>query len=145
MHFNSVWIARSTFTSASAFFFFSFFLDQRLLHCSWDMNSALRQSYSNPAMNSNSEIIFLLFSVFNFQQNKWYPNAHLGDVWILRFLHCVFCVFFFFPGRVWHCSLSMNSDFRLINSVKRVNSNFFIFLFLLFSIFNKISGIQTDP
>ena len=31
---------------------------------------------------------------------------------------------FFFLGHVWHCSLSMNSDFRLMNSKKRVNSNF---------------------
>ena len=45
-----------------------FFFYQRLVHCSCDINSASRQ------MNSNRNIFFYCF---NFQQNKWYPNAHL--------------------------------------------------------------------
>ena len=38
----------------------------------------------------------------------------------------VFYVFFFSWMLVWHCSLSMNSDFRLMNRKKKkgVNSNF---------------------
>ena len=51
------------------FLFLFFFLDQRLLHCSWDMNGALRQMNSNPRVNNN------FFIVFSFQQNKLYPNA----------------------------------------------------------------------
>ena len=39
------------------------------------MNSALRKSYSNLAVNSNLEIIF--FIIFNFKQNKQYSNVHL--------------------------------------------------------------------
>ena len=66
----------------------------------------------------------------------------------MRFLHrvVVVVVFFFFLllTHVWHYSLFMNGDFRLMNSAKCVNSNFLI-NFLLFSIFSKISGIQTDP
>ena len=39
--------------------FFFFFFNQRLLHCSWDMNSANKQMNSVFGVNSNSEIIFL--------------------------------------------------------------------------------------
>ena len=46
------------------FSFFFFPLDQLLLHCSWNMNSTLRQSYSIKRVKSVAEIIFLLFSVF---------------------------------------------------------------------------------
>ena len=47
-------------------------------------------------------------------------------MWHLGIAFCV-CVRFFFPWtRVWHCSLSINSDFRLMNNAKYVNSNFFI-------------------
>ena len=63
----------------------------------------------------------------------------------MRFLRCVFYVFFFSPWtRVWHYSFSMNNDFRLMNSAKCVNNKFFIII-LLFSVFSKISGTQTDP
>ena len=33
-------------------------------------------------MNSDQKIFFLLFSVFNFQQNKRYPNVHLISIFI---------------------------------------------------------------
>ena len=45
----------------------------------------------------------------------------------LRFLH------FFSWTRIWHCSLSINNDFRFMNSAKHVNSNFFYFIFIVFS------------
>ena len=47
--------------SRQFFYFFLFFIFsfQRLLHCSWDMNSAFRPMNSNLCVNSN----FLLFSV----------------------------------------------------------------------------------
>ena len=46
-----------------------FFFNQRLLHCSWDMN--------NPLVNSNFLLFFYCFqfSIFSFQQNKQYPNS----------------------------------------------------------------------
>ena len=44
--------------------FFKFFLNQRLLHYSWDMNSANREINSIFDVNSNLKIIFLLFLVF---------------------------------------------------------------------------------
>ena len=46
------------------------------IHCSRDMNSAFRLIYSNLCVNSNSEIIFIVFS---FQQNKRYPNTFRID------------------------------------------------------------------
>ena len=55
-------------------FFFSYFCwTQRLLHCSWDMNSVNIQMNNNFYVNSNQKLFFIVFS---FQQNKWYPNAH---------------------------------------------------------------------
>ena len=62
---------------------FFFNLNQHLLHCSWDMNSAIRHINRNQNSNSDFIIIFLLFSIFNFQQNKWYQNAHLVRIFIL--------------------------------------------------------------
>ena len=67
----SIWFSFALDVSAFLALFFFFFKYQRLLHCSWDMNSASRQMNNNLCMNSNFFIfIFLLFSVFNFQQNK---------------------------------------------------------------------------
>ena len=40
--------------------FFFFFSNQRLLHCSWDMNSANKQINGVFGVNSNPKIIFLL-------------------------------------------------------------------------------------
>ena len=56
------------------FFFFFFFLAQRLLHYSWDMNSANRHVNSN--FKSEQITGKWFFIVFSFQQNKWYPNTH---------------------------------------------------------------------
>ena len=67
---------------------FFFFFTQCLLHCSWGMNSAIKHMNSNKSSNSNFFIIFLI--VFNFQQNKQYPNAHFV------FYLCVMCCPFFF-------------------------------------------------
>ena len=50
------------------------------MHCSWDMNSAFRP------MNSQWIVIFLLFSIFIFQQNKQYLN--------IPFCFCLYCFFF---------------------------------------------------
>ena len=60
-----------------SFFSFFFFKDQYLVHCSWDMNSVPRHMNSKKRVNNKFLIIFLLFSVFNFQQNKQYPNSVL--------------------------------------------------------------------
>ena len=62
-HLICVWIEIILPTSV-----FFFFFDQRLLYCSWDMNSALRQMYNVGGVNSNPKIIFLLlFSTISFQ------------------------------------------------------------------------------
>ena len=74
--YSPVWIAdcvsRLVFLPSS-FFLFLFFDDQHLLHCSCPMNSASRQMNSNPHMNSN------FFIIFNFKQNKRYPNAYYNS------------------------------------------------------------------
>ena len=63
----------------------------------------------------------------------------------LRLAFFVFSAFFSFLAHCQvHCSWDMNSAPRHMNSNCIVNNNFFI-IFLLFSVFNKISGIQTDP
>ena len=43
------------------------FFNQRLLYCSWDMNSANRQMNSILVLIVIRKLFFLLFSVFNFQ------------------------------------------------------------------------------
>ena len=65
--------SKSPMFAFSAFFFF---FNQRLLHCSWDMNSAIKHMNSNQISNNN------FFIIFSFQQNKRYPNTHIGSVWI---------------------------------------------------------------
>ena len=62
-------------------FAFFFLIDQRLLHYSWDMNSANRQINSTFSLNSKFFIIF--FIIFSFQQNKWYLNVPLIDLFLL--------------------------------------------------------------
>ena len=53
-----------------------FFLNQCLLHCSWDTNRANRQIISVFGVKSNPKII-IFFIVFSFQQNKQYLNPHI--------------------------------------------------------------------
>ena len=60
---------------ASHILLFFFFFFQRLLHCSWDTNSAFRHVNIATHVNSNFFFFFLLFSVFSFQQNKLYPKG----------------------------------------------------------------------
>ena len=69
----SVW-----FVHLSPCVFLFFFFNQRLLYCSFDMNSAFRLMNSNRSMNNNFFIIF--FIVFNFHQNKQYPNRFLLQI-----------------------------------------------------------------
>ena len=70
-------LAFHAFAFLASFFFFY----QRLLHCSWDMNSALRQMNSIFCVNSNPKIIFLFFSIFNkISGIQMHPNCILHMV-----------------------------------------------------------------
>ena len=62
------------------------------------------------------------------EESHWY----VGGIWVLRFLRCVFYVFFPWM-RIWHCSLSISNDFRFMNNAKHVNNNFFILFFIVFN------------
>jgi len=53
--------------SATSFYLFIYFiLAQRLLHCSWDMNSAFRPMNSNLRLYSKF-FYFFIFFIFSFQ------------------------------------------------------------------------------
>jgi len=68
-HQNVVYILDWVDVSCVFYFFSFFFFDQCLLHCLWDMNSALRQMNSKPHVNSK------FFFSSSFQQNKRYQNT----------------------------------------------------------------------
>ena len=57
---EGIWILMKS--PAFAFFYF---IDQRLLYCSWDMNGVNRQINSIFSVNSNFLIIFLVFNKIN--------------------------------------------------------------------------------
>ena len=73
-----------------------FFKDQCLLHCSQDMNNAIRQMNNNSCVNDNFFIIFLLFLVFNFQQNKQYQNTPLDACTYISAFSCLYSQNFLF-------------------------------------------------
>ena len=84
------------------FLFFFFFTNSVPLALFMSMNSANRQMHSN--FKVNNYLLLLFFIVFNFQQNKQYPNSH-SEVSCLRFEFSRFLLFlfffFFFFTRSW--------------------------------------------
>ena len=72
------------------------FFNQCLLHCTWDMNSALRQMNSILWVWTITRNYF--FIVFSLQQNKRYPNAPFIYVFAWVLIEVAFCITFCCSG-----------------------------------------------
>ena len=85
----SIWIPRRCPRFAVYTFFF---FNQCLLHCTWDMNSALRQMNSILWVWTVTRNYFFIIS--SFQQNKRYPNAPFIYVFVWVLIEVAFCFTF---------------------------------------------------
>ena len=113
-------------------------------------------------IKSNVFIYIYIYTILNLLSNTYFCITKCNHLSFLNpkkkkksnhlrlskvvFGYCISSVVFsafFFSGRASGTALSLNSDFRLMNSAKYVNSNFIIvIIILLFSVFSKISDIQ---
>ena len=126
-----------------------FSLKKRVIVNSWVMFIGKLHNYIKSIFRRHIFTSYLTFFFF-FNRSFRVSNLKLScglDSWnafnILRFQFV--CSFFFFLNqRLLHYSWDMNNVIRQMNSIQPMNNNFFI-IFLLFSVFSKISCIQTDP
>ena len=115
----------------------------------WLWHKEVQGLFSN--MPSKKErvcnICGIVFEVWTSIRFLTYNSTDRVHVWIrVSWLRLCFRSFFFYQ-HLLHCSCPMNSALKQINSIFSVNSNskiiFFIVFNFHFSVFSKISGIQT--
>ena len=121
----------SSVSTSSVFGFFFFFFDQRLLHYSWDMNSANREMNSIFDVNSNLKIIFLLFSVFS---KRSCIQTHLkwnySSLWFLSFIEPCGV---YLQGRTWCTQVLYLIKYNII--LFEGSSHFIHLLYIVYLLF----------